>query len=258
MNPTKPNAVSPGLPADATTPQALVADEARPLETRPYLRIFGPDTGVNEVYLTNQTLTIGRSDHADIQLRHHTVSRIHATIALCDGEYVIEDADSNFGVLVNSRRVERSVLRHGDTIQISLYVVQFRTHPAPPGAAAAAARAKFLLRSDFCMLPSTMRLRFRMLHVEPREIFRRGDTLRVGHGGLLVPTDGVWDDTPCTELELCWPTGQTKRYLGEVLGLIEEGALHWGCIKLHIVPREIHDATVEAGEPGPWIDVTAT
>lgn len=258
MNPTKPNAVSPESLADATTPQDVVADEARPLDTRPYLRIFGPDTGVNEVYLTNETLTIGRSDHADIQLRHHTVSRIHATIALCDGEYVIEDADSNFGVLVNSRRVERSVLRHGDTIQISLYVVQFRTHPAPPGAAAAAARAKFLLRSDFCMLPSTMRLRFRMLRVEPREIFRRGDTLRVGHGGLLVPTDGVWDDAPCTELELCWPTGQTKRYLGEVLGLIEEGALHWGCIKLHIVPREIHDATVEAGDPGPWIDVTAT
>lgn len=225
---------------------------------RPYLQVFGPDTGVFDFYLPFGSVTIGRSDHADIWLPHHTVSRVHATISLDSNEYVIEDANSNYGTIVNNRRVESHVLRHGDSIQISLYVLQFRTHPALPGASAAAAKARMLLRSKFCLLPSAMRLKFRTLEVAPREIFRPGDTLKIGHGGLLIPTPTPPADTVCLELQLFWPNNKSKRYLGEIIGVIPGEVTNWMCVKLHTVPAEVHETIVTAAHPGLWADVVAT
>ena len=225
---------------------------------RPYLQVFGPDTGVFDFYLPFGSVTIGRSDHADIWLPHDTVSRVHATISLDNGEHVLEDANSNYGTMVNNRRVESHVLRHGDSIQISLYVLQFRTHQALPGASAAAAKAKLLLRTKFCLLPSTMRLKFRMLEVSPREIFRPGDTLRIGHGGLLIPASVAPEETVCLELHLVWPNHKSKRYLGEILGVVEEGGGNWMCVKLHSVPKEIYEVVVSAAQTGSWVEVPAT
>ena len=225
---------------------------------RPYLQVFGPDTGVFDFYLPYGSVTVGRSNHADIWLPHHTVSRVHATISLDANEYVLEDANSNYGTIVNNRRIESHVLRHGDNIQISLYVIQFRTHPALPGASAAAAKAKMLLRSKFCLLPSSMRLKFRTLEVAPREVFRPGDTLKIGHGGLLIPSATPPGDTVCLELQLFWPNNKSKRYLGEIMGVIPGEATHWICIKLHTVPPEVHETIVTAAHPGPWSDVVAT
>jgi hypothetical protein len=229
----------------------------RPGAARPYLQVFGPDTGVFEYCLPYGSVTIGRSDHADIWLPHHTVSRVHATITLDNNEYILEDANSNYGTTVNNKRVEAHILRHGDSIQISFYVLQFRTHPALPGATEAAARARVLLRSKFCLLPSTMRLRYRTLEVAPREIFRPGDTLRIGHGGLLLPATIV-PSVVCLELHLVWPNDHYKRYLGEIMGVIPQGSADWMCVKLHSVAKEVHDVVVSAVPCGPWVEVPST
>lgn len=225
---------------------------------RPYLKVFGPDTGVFDYYLPFGSVTIGRSDHSDIWLPHQTVSRVHATITLDGGKYTLEDANSNYGTTVNNKRVETWDLQHGDSIQIALYVLQFRTHAALPGASAAAAKARLLLRSRFCLLPSTMRLKYRTLDVEPREIFRPGDTLKIGHGGLLVPTATPPPEKCCLELQLYWPNHKSKRYLGDVLGVVSQEDTHWLCVKLHAVARELHGAIVEAARPGSWMDVVPT
>jgi hypothetical protein len=213
---------------------------------------------VFEYYLPVSSITLGRSEHADIRLPHHTVSRVHATVSYKDGDYTLEDANSNYGTCVNNKRVEHHVLRHGDSIQISLYVIQFRTHPPLSGASAAAAQAKLLLRSEFCQLPSTMRLKFRTIEVAPREIFKTGDTLKVGHGGLLIPTAAPPGDTACLELQLFWPNHQSKRYLGEIMGVFHEESTYWMCVKLHTVPKELYETIVNAGRPGLWADVVAT
>lgn len=227
-------------------------------QRRPYLQVFGPDTGVFQFQLPTGSVTIGRSEHADIVLPHRTVSRIHATVAYDQGVYTLEDANSNYGTTVNKQRVESHVLRHGDSVQISVYVLQFRTHAALPGALAAAAQAKLLLRTDFCQLPSTMRLKFRKLDVNPKEIFRAGDTLRVGRGGLLIPTPVALGNASCLELQLFWPNDQSKRYLGEILGLFRKESTNWMCVKLHTVPTDIHKLVVAAASHGEWVDVPAT
>jgi hypothetical protein len=226
--------------------------------TKPYLKVFGPDVGVFEYELPARLVTIGRSPEADIQLPNPRVSRAHATITCEADGFVLQDAGSTAGTVVNGQPTDRHELRHGDTIQIGLYILEFRTHGVLPGAVEAAAQAKLLLRGKYCLLPSIMRLRYRPLSIAPKEVFRTGDTLKIGHGGLLIPTANPPGDSLCLELQLSWPTGAARCYLGEVVGVVEKQGIHWICVKLHTVPKHTHEATVDAGQPGTWVEVVAT
>jgi len=73
--------------------------------------------GVDYV-LTKEEMTIGRGKRSDIRIRSHFISRIHARIKTHGSETVIEDAGSRNGILVNSERVERCVLRDGDIVSL--------------------------------------------------------------------------------------------------------------------------------------------
>lgn len=243
--------------ADAA-PKTETLDDPATAGPAPYLKVFGPDTGVFRVPLSEKRITIGRAESAQVQLNHPLVSRVHAFLVHDDGVYIIEDANSSHGTTVNGRPIETHTLRHGDSIQIAMYVIQFRTHPELPGASEAAGRARQLLNSDFHLLPSTMSLRVRHLCVAAREIFRSGDTLTIGRGGLLVPVKDDPADAICLELDLIWPNDRSRRYLGEILGVIPIETLHWMCVKLHQVPREVHDVVVEAAAPDEWIDIAPT
>jgi FHA domain len=74
--------------------------------------------------LTSKTVTIGRGHQCDIQIMTHFVSREHARITTHRGAVVIEDMASTNGVFVNSIRIERQELRHGDLLTIG--ETQFR------------------------------------------------------------------------------------------------------------------------------------
>jgi predicted RNase H-like nuclease (RuvC/YqgF family) len=74
--------------------------------------------------LTSKTVTIGRGHACDIQIITHFVSREHARITTDRGTIVIEDLASTNGVFVNSIRVERQELQHGDLVTIG--ETQFR------------------------------------------------------------------------------------------------------------------------------------
>ncbi len=225
---------------------------------RPYLKVFGSDIGVLEIELTGKPLTIGRLEDADIRLPDPRVSRLHARIECSDGRYTITDANSTCGTMVNGGRIASHELSHGDSVQIANYLLQFRTHTTLPGAAIAAQRAKRLLQADFCTLPSTMRLQHRTLALGPRQVFAAGDTLKIGQGGLLVPTMQPPDEGACLELQLSMANHASRRYLGEIIGVIEEDNTHWMCVKLHTLARDAHEAVVAGAEPGPWNDVDAT
>jgi FHA domain len=75
--------------------------------------------------LTKRVTTIGRSSQCDIQIVTHFVSREHARISIAErGGVTIEDLASTNGVFVNSLRVERQELRHGDLVTVG--ETQFR------------------------------------------------------------------------------------------------------------------------------------
>lgn len=68
--------------------------------------------------LFKETMTIGRSEVADIRIDGDFISRIHTRIVVSDHEVAVEDAGSKNGTKVNSSRTGRQVLKHGDIIGI--------------------------------------------------------------------------------------------------------------------------------------------
>ncbi len=74
--------------------------------------------------MLKKTMTIGRSSSCDVQVLTHFVSREHARLTLARGTVVIEDLGSTNGTFVNSVRVDRQELRHGDLVAVG--ETQFR------------------------------------------------------------------------------------------------------------------------------------
>jgi chromosome segregation ATPase len=68
--------------------------------------------------LSKKQVTIGRGHDSDIRIASHFISRIHARISTDAATTVIEDAGSKNGVVVNSQRVRRRVLRDGDVVNL--------------------------------------------------------------------------------------------------------------------------------------------
>jgi FHA domain len=70
--------------------------------------------------LYQETVTIGRSEMADIQIDGDYISRLHARIISSKDRVAIEDAGSRNGVRINGRAIDREILRHGDVIGLGL------------------------------------------------------------------------------------------------------------------------------------------
>ncbi len=68
---------------------------------------------------------IGRGEECEIDLRDPTASKQHARIARAEDGYIIEDAGSKHGTLVNGERTERTRLRTGDEIQLGETTLRF-------------------------------------------------------------------------------------------------------------------------------------
>ena len=63
--------------------------------------------------------TVGRTARADFIIEADLVSRVHCRLtADASDQLVVEDLSSTNGTQVNGQRVERSVLRPGDTLSI--------------------------------------------------------------------------------------------------------------------------------------------
>jgi len=75
--------------------------------------------GPRRFALAKGTVTIGRSSTCDIQILTHFVSREHARLTVSPrGGVTVEDLGSTNGVFVNSVRVDRQELHHGDVVTI--------------------------------------------------------------------------------------------------------------------------------------------
>jgi len=86
---------------------------------------IGHDTH-DRVELAADVASVGRSDDSDITLDDISVSRHHAIFQrTASGRITVRDLNSLNGTYVNGTRVEESVLRSGDEIQIGKYKIVF-------------------------------------------------------------------------------------------------------------------------------------
>ena len=80
----------------------------------------------------NTVQTIGRTARADFIVDAALVSRIHCRLtADASDQLVVEDLESTNGTAVNGTRVDRAVLRTGDTLTVGR--VEFTISPAIEG-----------------------------------------------------------------------------------------------------------------------------
>ena len=125
-------------PADPdVAPVGLTSDEAAAVQALPptsalLLMQRGPSAGARFLLDAERT-TAGRSTHADIFLDDVTVSRKHAEFVRDGNQFVVRDIGSLNGTYVNRERIDASVLRPGDEVQIGKYRMTF--HPSPHRAA---------------------------------------------------------------------------------------------------------------------------
>jgi pSer/pThr/pTyr-binding forkhead associated (FHA) protein len=81
---------------------------------------------LREIPFSGQPLTIGRTPDNDIQIDNLAVSTHHAKIEFGADQLMIEDLNSLNGTFVNHQRVQKSALRHGDTVTIGKHEILVR------------------------------------------------------------------------------------------------------------------------------------
>jgi pSer/pThr/pTyr-binding forkhead associated (FHA) protein len=79
--------------------------------------------------LFKDRLTIGRTDHNDIQLKATYVSRRHAVVVTDRDSARIIDWGSRNGVFVNGERVTEHFLRNGDQVRVGTAEFRYEERP---------------------------------------------------------------------------------------------------------------------------------
>lgn len=125
---------------EASAPVGLTLDEVGAVNALPPTSALlvmqrGPSAGARFLLDAERTVA-GRSTGADIFLDDVTVSRKHAEFVREGSHFVVRDIGSLNGTYVNRTRIDQSVLRSGDEVQIGKYRMTF--HPSPNRDAAGA------------------------------------------------------------------------------------------------------------------------
>lgn len=117
-----------GQAAIGLTPEELAAVSALPRTSALLIMQRGPSAGARFLLDAERTVA-GRSPSADIFLDDVTVSRKHAEFVRELDDFVVRDIGSLNGTYVNRNRIDATILRPGDEVQIGKYRMTF--HPSP-------------------------------------------------------------------------------------------------------------------------------
>lgn len=77
------------------------------------------------IFLSSNSLSIGRSTNSQLRLRAMNISREHAIINYTNGIYSIQDCNSRNGIAVNGNQVQSTQLQNGDVITIGASAFRF-------------------------------------------------------------------------------------------------------------------------------------
>ncbi len=81
------------------------------------------DSGVDDVVIESEGLTIGRLVGNDLVLNHRAVSRTHAGIKEINGEFWIFNLSTSNGTVLNGQLADKTPLADGDVLQIGPYML---------------------------------------------------------------------------------------------------------------------------------------
>ena len=79
---------------------------------------------VREVQLSSPRTLIGRSQMSDVVIDHQYISKHHALLVWVDNDVMLLDLKSRNGTYVNSKRVERRILRDSDVLALGDYRIK--------------------------------------------------------------------------------------------------------------------------------------
>lgn len=219
------------------------------------LRIFDLIDGIRDYVICSELLSIGREkSRVDICIHDLSVSRVHLKLFLRDGLYYIEDQGSSCGTYVNGKEITTYKLSFGDHIQIGSTVLEFistDTLKVDPDSSRVDTDTVDALMSQYKVMPSKMDLYYRVLKVSARSLYKPGDTIKVGRGGLMMYLDiDSYDMNNVLELKITWPDGSHKILLGEIVATIKK--TKQACVKLHHISEEKLNKMFEKMERGSW------
>ncbi len=126
MEPAGPAATLPRVTRTKTVVTVISKISERPANPHAALVvIYGVELG-RKYDLADQTLVIGRSSKADIQVDQESVSRHHVKVVAEGGAVTVEDLGSTNGTIVNDEPIEGRVqLRNGDLIKVGRTIFKF-------------------------------------------------------------------------------------------------------------------------------------
>jgi pSer/pThr/pTyr-binding forkhead associated (FHA) protein len=99
----------------------------------PCLKVYSGPLKGKAYPLTKEEYLIGRDPSSDIVVDEKVVSRRHARIVKKLNEYMISDLDSVNGIYINNLKLDKTVLQHGDMIQIGSCLFQYLWQRKRPG-----------------------------------------------------------------------------------------------------------------------------
>ena len=94
----------------------------------PKLELRFEKSVLRECPLGTAPVTFGRGQDCDVFIDNLAVSTLHARLFLEDDQYVLEDNKSLNGTFVNNVRIDRCLLRDGDSISIGKHSIVFYLH----------------------------------------------------------------------------------------------------------------------------------
>ena len=77
-----------------------------------YIRVYSGNELKTQLELSEERITLGRTDENKVVLPDSGVSRIHAAIEFQDGDYYVVDLESRNGVFLNSEKISREKLKY--------------------------------------------------------------------------------------------------------------------------------------------------
>lgn len=94
------------------------------------IAVGGPANGT-EYPMTEQGITLGRSDECEIALASQNVSRKHARFFIYQQIPYVQDLGSRNGVFVNGVRIQNQALTNGDTVTMGEFTFRVSDGTAP-------------------------------------------------------------------------------------------------------------------------------